>query len=285
MTVNIMITKLFRPFSLVVLLAFLVGGFATSTAFAQEYKEAYNTAIEAAKAKDYNKAYTEFTRAAKLADQADDSGVAQRARKVAAQIDYNLGKQLISNEKFEQALKRFEQGITVYPSYSNNYVGKALALKKLERNDDAIKAYQELIAFGKKNNDTEAVREGEQAIRDHYVFLASSALGRRAEPSASDAREALDHLEKVQEFVEADADIYFYQAAAHNALGEYAQAIALADQALELHRGSKSDAAKIYFVKGEALMYNGDTAAAKSAFQNATFGSYKSLAEHYLETL
>lgn len=285
MTVNTMITKLSKSFSFAVLLALLVGGFTASDAFAQEYKEAYNTAIEAAKAKDYNKAYTEFTRAAKLADQADDNDVAQRARKVAAQIDYNTGKQLVAAEKYDQGLKRFEQGIKLFPSYAKNYVGKATALKKLERDEDAIKAYQELIAFGEENNDTQAVREGKDAIRDHYVYLASSALGRRSEPSASDAREALTHLEKVQEFVEADADVIFYQAAAHNALGDYAQAIALADKALEMHRGSKTDAAKIHFIKGEALMYNGDTAAAKEAFRNATFGSYKSLAEHYLETL
>lgn len=282
---NTMIPNLLRPRLFVVLLAFLVGGFAASSAYAQEYKEAYNSAIEAAKAKEYNKAYTEFTRAAKLADQADDKDVAQRARKVAAQIDYNTGKQLVAAEKFSEGLARFEQGIKIFPSYSNNYVGKALALKKLGRDDDAITAYQELIAFGQNNNDTEAVREGRQAIRDHFVYLASSALGRRSEPTASDAREALAHLEKVQEIVDADADVVFYQAAAHNALGDYALAIELADKALEMHRGSKSDAAKIHFVKGEALMYNGDTAAAKEAFRNATFGSYKSLAEHYLETL
>lgn len=282
---NTMIPKLFRSLSFVVLLAFLVGGFATSPAFAQEYKEAYNAAIEAAKAKSYDKAYTEFTRAAKLADAADDSDVAQRARKVAAQIDYNTGKQLVAAEKFDEGLKRFEQGIKLYPSYSRNYVGKALALKKLQRDDDAIQAYQDLIAYGEENNDTEAVREGQKAIRDHYVYLASSALGRRSEPSASDAREALEHLEKLEEFADPDADVVFYRAAAQNALGEYAKAIELADQALEMHRGSKSDAAKIHFVKGEALMYNGNTEAAKEAFRNATFGSYKSLAEHYLETL
>ncbi len=285
MTVKTMITNLSKPFSLVALLALLVGGFTTSTAFAQEYKEAYNAAIEAAKAKEYTKAYTEFTRAARLADQADDADVAKRARKVAAQIDYNTGKQLVAAENFDEGLKRFEQGIKLFPSYSNNYVGKALALKKLNRDDDAIAAYQDLIAFGEENNDAEAVREGQQAIRDHYVFLASSALGRRSEPSAADAREALTHLEKVQEYVEADADVIFYQAAAHNALGEYAKAIELSDMALAMHRGSRTDAAKIHFVKGEALMYNGDTAAAKEAFRNATFGSYKSLAEHYLETL
>ena len=283
MTVNTM--KTFKRSSFVILLAILIGGISASPVFAQAYKEAYNAGIEAAKAKNYDKAYTEFTKAAKLAKGEGDNDVAQRASKVAAQIDYNLGKQLVAEEKFDAALKRFETGITLFPQYSNNYLGKALALKKLERDEDAISAYEDLIAFGKENNDSQAVQEGQQGIRDHFIFLASSALGRQAEPSSSDAREALGYLEQLQEYVEADADTYFYQAAANNALGNYAEAISLADQALEMHRGSKTDAAKIYFVKGEALMYDGNTAAAKQAFQNATYGSYKSLAEHYLETL
>jgi tetratricopeptide (TPR) repeat protein len=285
MTVNTMMKKLLKPFSLAVLLAFVIGGITTLPVLAQEYKESYNAAIEAAKAKDYTTAYSAFVEAAKLADEAGDKEIAQRARKVAAQIDYNTGKQLVANENFDEGLKRFEQGIALFPQYSNNYSGKALALKKLNRDDDAIQAYQELIDYGKANNVSQAVREGEKGIRDHYIYLASSALGRSSEPTASDARAAIGYIEKLQEFVEPDADIYFYLAAANHTLGNYEEAIQYADQALQLHSGSRSDAAKIHFVKGEALMYNGNTAAAKESFQSATFGSYKSLAEHYLETL
>lgn len=283
MTVNSMQTL--KRSSFVILLAFLIGGISASPVFAQAYKEAYNAGIESAKAKNYDEAYSQFTEAAQLAQQEGDADIAQRASKVAAQIDYNLGKQLVQNEDFEGALERFETGIELYPQYSNNYLGKALALKKLERDMDAIGAYEELITFGEENNDSDAVQAGEEGIREHFIFLASSALGRQAEPSASDAREALGYLEQLQEYLEADADTYFYMAAANNSLGNYNEAIQFADQALEMHRGSRTDAAKIYFVKGEALMYDGSTAAAKEAFQNATFGSYKSLAEHYLETL
>ncbi len=58
-----------------------------------------------------------------------------------------------------------------------------------------------------------------------------------------------------------------------------------ADQALELHRGSRSDKAKIYFVKGESLVGLGDSDGAKEAFQNAAVGTYRASAQHYLETL
>lgn len=282
---NTMIKKLCTTLPLAVLLAVLIGGINTTPALAQDYKEKYNAAIEAAKAKDYQTAYTAFNEAATLASDAGDNEIAQRALKVAAQIDYNTGKQLVANEDFNAALQRFEQGIELFPEYSNNYSGKALALKKLERDDDAIQAYQDLIDYGNENSDPQAIREGETGIREHYIYLASSALGRSSEPSASDAREAIGYIESLQEHVEPDSDVYFYLAAANHALGNYDEAIQYADQALEMHSGSRSDAAKIHFVKGEALMYSGNTAAAKEAFRSASFGSYKSLSEHYLETL
>lgn len=283
MTVKTM--KTFKSFSLLALLAVLLGGLVATPALAQEYKEAYNEAIEAAKAQNYTAAHEAFSRAARLAQQEGDSEIADRAGRNAAIIDYNLGKQLVEQENYEPALQRFNSGIELYPQYANNYLGKALALKRLDRTEDVIAAYQELITYGEENQNTEAVREGEAGMRDYYIFLASSALGRRAEPSAADAREAIGYLDELEERLDPDADSYFYRAVANNALGNYDEAVRLADQALEVHRGSRTDAAKIYFIKGEALMYRGETAAAKESFQNATFGSYKSLAEHYLETL
>ena len=275
----------FKSFAVLALLFCLLTGIHVSPTQAQTYKEAFNAAIEAAKAQDYPTARDEFARASELARQENDVEVAERSASNAAKIDYNIGKGLIEQENFAGALERFNDGIELYPSYVKNYEGKALALKKLERVEEAIQAYQDLIAFGNEHNDTQALRKGEEGIRDHFNFLASSALGRRSEPSASDAREAIANLEELQKIVDADADTYFYLAVAHNALGNYDQAVSHADQALGLHRGSRTDAAKIHFTRGEALMYAGNITAAKESFENARFGNYKSPAEHYLETL
>ncbi len=275
----------FKSFAVLALLFCLLTGIHVSPTQAQTYKEAFNAAIEAAKAQDYPTARDEFARASELARQENDVEVAERSASNAAKIDYNIGKGLIEQENFAGALERFNDGIELYPSYVKNYEGKALALKKLERVEEAIQAYQDLIAFGNEHNDTQALRKGEEGIRDHFNFLASAGLGRRSEPSASDAREAIANLEELQKRVDADADTYFYLAVAHNALGNYDQAVSHADQALSLHRGSRTDAAKIHFARGEALMYAGNITAAKESFENARFGNYKSPAEHYLETL
>lgn len=275
----------FRSFAVLALLFCLAMGVQTAPAQAQEYKEAFNAALEAAKARDLPAARDEFARASELARQENDMEIADKSASNAAKIDYNIGTGLVRQENFAGALERFNNGIEMYPSYVKNYEGKALALKKLDRTDEAIQAYEALIAFGNEHNDTQALRKGEEGIRDHFNFLASSALGRRSEPSASDAREAIASLDELQQRVDPDADSYFYLAVAHNALGNYDEAVSFADEALSIHRGSRTDAAKIHFTRGEALMYGGNITAAKESFENARFGSYKSPAEHYLETL
>ena len=115
--------------------------------------------------------------------------------------------------------------------------------------------------------------------------ISTSKLVANQKATSSDAKNAIALLEKMQEYIDADADTYFYMATAQNIQRDYPAAIATADQALAIHRGSKSDKAKIYFVKGEALLNSGDSGAAKASFAEATYGSYKALAEHYLETL
>ena len=277
-----MTMSIFKPLALLALFFC----FLTSPTQAQEYKEAYNATLEAAKAKDnYPAARDAFARVADLARQEGDMEIANKSANYAATIDYILGNELVKQENFEGALERFNDGIVMYPSYAKNYLGKVVALKKLDRTDEAIQAYEDLIAFGEEHGDTQALRAGEDGIRSHFNALASSALGRRSEPSASDAREALAHLEELQLRVEPDANTYYYLAVAHNTLGDYEQAIGHADQALEIHRGGRTDAAKIHFVRGEALMYDGNIAAAKESFQNAAYGQYKGPAEHYIETL
>ena len=120
----------------------------------------------------------------------------------------------------------------------------------------------------------------------HYIFIASSAVSRNgARVTAADGEEAMKYLQAMLKYVDADADVLYYTAVSQNAKGEYDNAIMSADQALEMHRGSKTDKAKIYFIKGESLLNSGDIAAAKEAFTNAAYGTYAASAKHYIETL
>ena len=277
-------TRLFALF-------FLVAGLSAAPALGQsdgdkqEYKRAYNAGREAAQNKDYQKAYQEFSRAAELAEQAGDQQVARSASKVVSQLDYNFGLQAMKNEEVEQAVEHFNSGIQTFPSFANNYWGKAQALKKLDRTDEAIATYEQALSTGQEQGNETLANKAKAKIRDHYVYLASQALSSENVTSTA-ADEALNHLSALEEYeVEPDAAVYFYRAVAENAKGNLQEAVNLANQALEISRGSRTDKAKIYFLKGEALMKLGNENEALSAFQNAAYGSYKQPAEHYIEQL
>lgn len=265
--------------------------FLTAIAFvlpaaAQEYKEAYNAALTAAKANNLTEALQKFTLAANGAKAAGDNDVERRSNKVIAQIEYKLGLSATQGDDFAGALRHFDNGITRFPSYSKNYLGRGLALKKLDRIDDAVAAFQQAIEAGDAEADRQTSRAATEAIRDHFVYVASSALSKNGgRPGAADIDAAMTSLAKAQELLEADADIMYYTALAFKAKGDLANAVASADKALELHRGSKTDKAKIWFVKGEVLVALGDAAGAKVAFTEAAVGQYKASAEHYLQTL
>ncbi len=250
-------------------------------AIAQQYKEDFNAAQEAAKLKDWADARGLFAMAATGADDASDPEVARRARYAAAQIDYKLGTAAFKAEDFETALKHYSDGDAIYSDYIKNLYGKGLTLGKLGRMDEALESW---VAAATAPGDRKTSLAAEKRIRGHFIGQASSALGKQ-NATRSDADAALAALADLSELMDADADSYYYMALAHYVRGEASEAISAAQQALEIHNGSRTDKAKIYYVLGEAYVSINDKDAAKNAFQGAAYGSYKQSAEHYLETL
>ena len=281
---NVNRINLTKSAAFALLMAFLLAGMNATSALAQDdgqaYKRSYNAALEAYKANNYAQARAKFAEASTLAQGAGDSEIAKKSKYAAAQLDYKLGNTALKGENFDQALKHYQAGTAMYPDYAKNKYGEGLALKKLGRIDEALTTWKGLIG----NNDRQVDRTTKKAIRDHFYFQASSAVSKN-NASAADADRAMAALNASEQYLEPDADYYYYTAVAHNIKGNTGACITAANKALDMHRGSKSDKAKIYFIKGEALMYSGDTEAAKAAFANATYGSYRQSAQHYLDTL
>ncbi len=249
---------------------------------AQQYKEDFNAALEAAKDPTaFADARSLFASAATGADEASDSEVAQRARHIAAQLDYKLGTAALKAENFSVALEHYLNGETIFPTYIRNSYGKALALKNLGRIDEALDTFKTVASA---QGDRRTSLAAEKAIRDHFMNQASTLLAKR-NASRADADAAQAAIASLLEFMEADADVHYYTALAHYTKGEGEAAIASAQQALNIHTGSRSDKAKIYYVLGEAYVSVGNRDAARDAFSNAVYGTWKQSAEHYLETL
>ena len=273
-------------FKLILTIAMVATIMGVLPAHAQEYKETFNSALEAARAKDFAGAIDLFSRAADAAKAEGDAEVERRSKELISKIEYQVGNELLKADRLDEAIAHFANGILQYPTYAKNYLARASSLKKKDEMDAAIAGFVETISVATAESDSKTARSAEEAIRGHYIFLASSTLSRNgSRASQADADEALGYITTLQAYIEADSDVYYYLAEIHKLKGEFQDAIEMADQALTMHRGSNTDKAKIYYVKGEALMSLGDTNGAKSAFQNAVYGPYKNSAEHYLETL
>ena len=249
-------------------------------ASAQDYKEVYNDARAAAEAKDYTTAYTKYVEAASGADAAGDVDTARLARRVAAQIDNLRGTAAYKAGEFQKALDHFDKGIELNPGFIRNHYGRGQALNKLGRITEALDIWKEVMT----NQDRKTALAAENQIRQHFEYQASSAISKK-NPTRTDGERTLAVLDNYGQYLDPDANYHYYAALAHMALGDMGQSIASADQALGIHRGSRTDKAKIYYAKGEALLRSGNTAAAKDAFTNAAYGPHKASAEHYLESL
>lgn len=251
-------------------------------AAAQEpYKVAYNDGLEAAKASDLTEARSKFLAALEGAEAASDDEISRKSSYYVAQINNRLGNAALKAEDNENALNFFSEGLEVYPEYIRNHYGAGQALKRLGRMEEALEAWK---AAAESPGDRRTSLAAEGAIRDHFIYQASSAVSRSGAVSR-DADRALTALSEMLEYVEPNANYHYYRAVALYIKGQFADAVAAADEALGMHNGSRADAAKIHFTKGEALVGAGDVAGAREAFQNAAFGSYKASAEHYLSTL
>lgn len=276
-------------------LALILAGFGASQASAQddaaakteELRKAWEGAVTAYQAKEYSKAYTQFERAAQLGNQLDDpkaKETGKRASQYLPRIAYAEGLQNLQAGNYDAAIAAFDKGFAKDSTYVNNLLGKGQAYQRMDRKSDALAHYVRALNSAKRAGDGESTRRAEEAIRSHFQPQASELLA-DDNAGATAARNAIALMEQMQEHIEADANTYYYLASAYNILGEYERAIGLLDRGLEMHTGSRTDKARFYFEKGEALRSMGNIAAAKEAYRNAAFGSYKQPAEHFLETL
>jgi tetratricopeptide (TPR) repeat protein len=265
--------------ALILALALLTGY--AGVASAQEYAETYNEAIAAAEAKKYAEAFKKYELAAQQATAAGEKDIAKKSHIMCAKIAKIIGTEAYKAGDYTKALAEFESGLKHEPSYMPNLYMKGMTQKKLGDIDAAMASLMETA----DGADGKTGRTAAKAIRDHYHAEASQ-IAAKETMSKAEAAEVRTLLGKMQEYgQEPDANTHYYLGLAAKAEGKYAEGITHADDAIAAHRGSRSDKAKLYFLKGECLMLQGNNADAKVAFAEAAYGSYKASAQHYIETL
>ena len=257
------------------------GGGGDQAAKLEQLKQTFSQAMQAAQQNDYQTAYPKLEQSLQLAQETDQSNAASQIESRLLKLSKNWGNQAIKNEDFPQALQHFEKGLQHTSNDAYFFYGKGLALVNLDSTASAMQTMRQAIEVGQQTGDTRTADLASQRIRDEFVARASEALSAQ-NPRMSDARTALEALDEMRQYVDPSAKSLFYRAVAQQVLGQHSEAIATAERGLEMHRGSRSDAAKYHFVIAESQMSAGQKSAACQRFQQAAYGDYKARAEHYL---
>jgi tetratricopeptide (TPR) repeat protein len=247
-----------------------------------QLKKEYATFQKAGKQENYQTAYSSLAEAVRLAEELEQSGALSKLRGFQQNLPTKWGNEAIENKNYEMALTHFEKGAEWSPDDAYVHYGKGLALVNLDSTQTGLETLQKAVEVGNRTGNTRVVGLAEQRIRDEFLAKASKALNSR-NPTNAQADSALSALDQMQQYVDPNAQSLFYRARAQYEKGSYEQAVSSAQQGLEMHQGSRSDAAKYYFIVAESQLKLGNKSTACQTFQNATYGDYKARAEHYLK--
>ena len=250
----------------------------------EQLKNTFNSGLKAAKTNRFNQAYTQLGQALQLAKDTEQGGAESQIMGYLQTLPKNWGNKSIENENFQQALTHFEKGIQYAPNDAYMYYGKGLALVNLDSTQAGLKTLQEAMNVGNETGNTRVTGLATERIRDEFLAKASRALNAE-DPTTAQADEALSAIDEMTQYVDMDAKAQFYRARALFEKNEFQDAISAARQGLEMHQGSRTDAAKYYFIIAESQLKTGSKESACQTFEQAAYGDYKSRSEHYLENV
>ena len=249
----------------------------------EELKTTFAAAMSAAKQGNAEEAYPKLEKSLQLANEVEQSGAASQIEDRMVKLAKSWGNKALKNDAYQEAMMHFEKGAEYAPNDAYMVYGMGLAQINQEGMvGDAVQTLQKAITVAEENGDRKTANLATERIRQEFVSRASQALNVQ-NPGPAEASEALKALDEMRQYVDASAKSLFYRATAQYSQGNYEEAIATAEEGLEMHRGSRTSAAKYHFVVAESLIKSGDKAAACSRFEQSAFGDYKARSEHYLE--
>nr|BCX00387.1 MAG: hypothetical protein KatS3mg041_0433 [Bacteroidota bacterium] len=227
-----------------------------------------------------------------------------------SKLAYNEGLTLVRQQKYQEALAKFDESIQLDPQNYRSLYMKGLTLARLNRVQEAIEAYRRTAELAQRAKDARVeylaheqigkiyTQQGkfDEALAAYDRALAIAPAANRAELllakgtvliQQQNYEKAIPLLEEaVQSLKAADkGDAYWYLARAYNASGAFPKALEAAQKAVELIPGGPAQKAKAYFEMGQAYRGLGRYNEARDAFQKAAVGPYRQAALYELELL
>jgi tetratricopeptide (TPR) repeat protein len=220
-----------------------------------------------------------FIQSEEIGINSGDTDVQRKSTSVLAQLNYQKGLMLFKREMFVESVEALDEAIRINPNYAKAFYQKALAHKKNSPEDvDGIMGwYDQAIATAIRVNDSEVERLANQSAHGDLLFRGAKAI------EAGNNTQAIELLQSSLDYFSESSDSYYRLAEASNKLQRYNDAIQYSSQALGLETGGNTDKAKIYFELGLANQMLENKGEACSAFESASYGSFKQPSEYKME--
>ncbi|MFB6273243.1 MAG: tetratricopeptide repeat protein [Salinibacter sp.] len=248
----------------------------------KKLQQTYKEGAKAGNAKNFTVAIARFQKSIKLAKKLGLADLASKIkRKNLVESLKGAGSAALKKKNYKKALSHYEK----LRQYTNQdpavHYNRGLALINMDSTKAGLKSLKKAIDIGNKTGNTRVAGLATKRIRDEFLAKASKAL-QGDSPSQEKINTALDALDQMREYVDPNAKSLFYRATALFEDGQYQKAIQTARKGLDMHQGSRSDAAKFYYVIAESQWETGSKASACETFKNAAYGNYQARANHYL---
>jgi len=248
----------------------------------KQVQQMFKKGQKLAQSGDYGPAADTFEEALSMAREVEWQKAIQMSQNFLVESLTQAGTQANKQENYEQAVSYYDRALKYVDNDPSVHYNRGLALVNIEdRTDAGLEALQKAIEIGNQTGNTRVAGLATERIRDEFIARASEAL-QGDNPSQAQINTALDALDQMREYVEPNAKSMFYRATALFEADQHQQAIQNAREGLDMHQGSRSDAAKFYYIIGESQMAAGNKASACETFKNAAYGDYQARANHYL---
>ncbi len=214
-----------------------------------------------------------------VAEEYGEEQIGSKAERIVPQLYYSKSIYQFKTKKYAEALETLDLALEKNKDYSKAYYQKGLVLKNMS--DDsllvALDQFDKAIQIAQKNNNQQMVSQAKEAAKSNLVYRGAQAI------SDEDYNKAVDLLQRALNYDSQSEDAHYRLAEAYNKLKQWNKALDHADKGLKFEKGGRTEKAKIYFEKAVALKNIGNKEAACSAFDSASYGSFKAPAEHQMK--
>jgi len=237
----------------------------------------YKIAAGIYKRKDVEGSIAAFQEASDLAVQFGNKQIESKAKDIIPKLYFSLGNSAFKNEDMENAVVNYNKALELNPNYSSVYYQLGLVEKGKDNVEAALENFDKAIEIGLATRDNNSARQAEQAARDYLVYIGSKQI------EAKSFNKAIELLNKAIQYDNEFADTYYRLSEANNKKAVFDLAVEYANKALQYEKGGKTDRAKIWFELGYAYKNQGNVNAACEAYEQASFGQFKTVAQHEIE--